>query len=96
MRVMERRWEPQGEKQEEFVVSVQRQLETPVRRTESSENRPFTVTLKYFEGDSTRFEESLLYAKNEAEARPKRRKYLSDMWGSETEIRYRRGSIHKP
>jgi len=36
---------------------------TPVRR-ESSENSPFTVTLKYFEGDSARFEERLLYARN--------------------------------
>ena len=59
---------------------------TPVRRMESSENRPFTVTLKYFEGDSTRFEERLLYAKNQAEADRNARKYLSGMWGSDTEI----------
>ena len=66
---MERRWEPQGEKQEEFVVSVQqqlRQLQCAGRSHQS--NRPFTVTLKYFEGDSTRFEERLLYAKDQAEA----------------------------
>ncbi len=59
---------------------------TSVRRTESSENSPFTVTLKYFEGDSTRFEERLLYAKNQAEADRNARKYLSGMWGSDTEI----------
>jgi len=61
-------------------------LTTPVRRTESSENRPFTVALKYFEGDSTRFEERLIFAKDEAKAESAARKYLSGMWGSGTEF----------
>ena len=65
---------------------------TPVRRSESSKNRPFTVTLKYFEDDSTRFEEKLLYSKNQAEADRKARKYLSGM-GGRYRNQYRRGSI---
>ena len=68
---------------------------TPVR-SESSENRPFTATLKYYEGDSTRFEDRLLYAKSQAEADRIARKYLSGMWGPNTEINVEDGQYTSP